>query len=251
MGRRTDEIADLSHDFDKMAGQLGELVLARDRLLADVSHELRTPLARLNLAIGLARQDPSNLDDALKRISGEAGKLDEMVGELLSLAKLESNSGDGEDYFNFAEVVESVVRDARYEAAPKHIEIALDAPPNSADFGWVAKGSGKLISRAVENVVRNAVRYAPDGGTVNLALSHIGDKIVLTVDDNGPGVPNEALLTMFDPFSESADGFGFGLGLAIARRAITVHGGSISAQNKNPNGLRTTITFPSSGMDSA
>ena len=251
MGRRTDEIADLSHDFDKMAGQLGELVLARDRLLADVSHELRTPLARLNLAIGLARQGSSNLDDALSRISGEAVKLDEMVGELLSLAKLESNPDDGEDYFNFAEVVESVVRDARYEAAPKHVEIALEVRPNSADFEWVARGSGKLISRAVENIVRNAVRYSPDGGIVKIALSHTSDKILLTVDDNGPGVFDEALPAIFDPFSKSADGFGFGLGLAIARRAITVHGGSISAQNRKPNGLRLTVVFPLSAADHA
>lgn len=251
MGRRTDEIADLSHDFDKMAAQLGELVLARDRLLADVSHELRTPLARLNLAIGLARQDPSNLDDALNRIGGEAGKLDEMVGELLSLAKLESNPDDGEDYFNFADVVESVVRDARYEAAPKRVEIALDIRPDSSEFEWVAKGSGKLISRAVENIVRNAVRYSPDGGTVNVTLSQADDKILLTIDDNGPGVPDQTLSTIFDPFSKSADGFGFGLGLAIARRAIAVHGGSISAQNRKPSGLRMTVTFPSSTIDSA
>ena len=149
MGRRRDEIADLAHDFDKMAIRLEELVAARDRLLADVSHELRTPLARLNLAIGLARQDPAKLATSLDRISGEAAKLDEMVGELLTLAKLESGQSKGEDYFNFAEVVKAVVQDARYEASGKGVEVLLDIQPDDESFEWIALGSGKLISRAI------------------------------------------------------------------------------------------------------
>ncbi len=160
MGRRRDEIADLAHAFDKMAMRLEELVAARDRLLADVSHELRTPLARLNLAIELARQDPAKLSTSLDRITKEAAKLDEMVGELLTLSKLESGQSRGEDYFNFAEIVRAVVQDARYEASAKGVEVLLDIVPEDENFEWIALGSGRLMSRAIENIVRNAVRYS-------------------------------------------------------------------------------------------
>ncbi len=251
MGRRRDEIADLAHDFDKMAVRLEELVAARDRLLADVSHELRTPLARLNLAIGLARQDPAKMATSLDRISGEAAKLDEMVGELLTLAKLESGQSRGEDYFNFAEIVKAVVQDARYEAAAKGVDVRLDIEPADENFEWIALGSGKLVSRAIENIVRNAVRYSSEGGKVVATLRHEGGLFKLMVTDEGPGVPEEAMAAMFMPFGVSADGFGFGLGLAIAQRAMAVHGGSISARNRQPKGLEMAVTLPAAALEPA
>ena len=248
MGRRRDEIADLAHDFDKMAIRLEELVAARDRLLADVSHELRTPLARLNLAIGLARQDPAKLATSLDRISGEAAKLDEMVGELLTLAKLESGQSKGEDYFNFAEVVKAVVQDARYEASGKGVEVLLDIQPDDESFEWIALGSGRLISRAIENIVRNAVRYSSEGGKVTATLRQEGALYCLKVTDEGPGIPEEAMSALFMPFGVSADGFGFGLGLAIAQRAMAVHGGSISARNLQPKGLEMAVALPAAAV---
>jgi two-component system OmpR family sensor kinase len=244
MGRRRDEIASLAHDFDTMAVRLAELVGARDRLLADVSHELRTPLARLNLAIGLARQDPAKLATSLDRISGEAAKLDEMVGELLTLAKLESNRSQGEDYFNFAEIVKRVVEDARYEASAKNVEVKLSIDPADENFEWIALGSGRLVSRAVENIVRNALRYSPEGGQVTARLRRQNGRFDLAVIDDGPGIPKDELAGLFKPFGVSADGFGFGLGLAIASRAIAVHGGAISAKNRSPHGLEMTVTMP-------
>jgi two-component system, OmpR family, sensor kinase len=244
MGRRRDEIASLAHDFDTMAVRLRELVGARDRLLADVSHELRTPLARLNLAIGLARQDPAKLSTSLDRISGEAATLDEMVGELLTLAKLESSQSQGEDYFNFAEIVKQVVEDARYEAASKNIEVKLSVEQADENFEWIALGSGKLVSRAVENILRNALRYSPEGGQVRVQLARESGRFYLAVIDDGPGIPKDALASLFKPFGISADGFGFGLGLAIAQRAIAVHGGTISAANRAPHGLEMTMMIP-------
>ena len=241
MGRRRDEIAELAHDFDSMAMRLEELVAARDRLLADVSHELRTPLARLNLAIGLARQDPARLAASLDRIGAEAGKLDEMVGELLTLARLESGHAQAEEYFDFAEVVKAVVQDARYEAETKHVQVLLSL----ADDGeWIAPGSGRLVARAVENIVRNALRYSPDGGDVVIALRRGDGAFELCVADNGPGVPDADMAALFRPFGVSADGSGFGLGLAIARRAIAVHGGAITARNRQPRGLEMQLTIP-------
>ena len=247
MGRRRDEIADLAHDFDQMAAQLSELVAARDRLLADVSHELRTPLARLNLAIGLTRQDPAKLDASLDRIGKEAAKLDEMVGELLTLSKLESGMGQSEDYFDFAEIVRGVVQDAGYEASAKQVDVSLDTGVKGCE--WLAKGNGKLVSRAVENIVRNAVRYSPQGARVDITLRHNGDFYRLTIADKGPGVPSEEIGLLFKPFGHSADGFGFGLGLAIAQRAIAVNGGAIVARNRETGGLEMTVTVPAAPLD--
>lgn len=244
MGRRRDEIADLAHDFDKMAVRLEELVAARDRLLADVSHELRTPLARLNLAIGLAKQDPSKMATSLDRINGEAAKLDEMVGELLTLAKLESGQSRSEDYFDFAEIVKAVVQDARFEAAAKRVDVLLTIEPDDESVEWITRGSGRLVARAIENIVRNAVRYSSEGGKVSAMLRRDGDWFNLKVTDEGPGIPEEAMASLFMPFGMSADGFGFGLGLAIAQRAMAVHGGSISARNLQPKGLEMAVTLP-------
>ncbi|MEO8302083.1 MAG: HAMP domain-containing sensor histidine kinase [Rhizomicrobium sp.] len=254
MGRRRDEIADLAHDFDKMAARLEELVAARDRLLAerdqllaDVSHELRTPLARLNLAIGLARQDPAKLDASLDRIRGEAVKLDDMVGELLTLTKLESGQKPRDDYFNFAEVVRAVIQDARFEASAKQLDIALTLDPSDETFEWIAQGDGKLISRAIENIVRNSLRYSPAKGKVLADLRFADGTYKLTVTDEGPGIPKEQLGGLFRPFGVSADGFGFGLGLSIAHRALAVHGGTIALSNRQPRGLETRVTIPAAG----
>jgi two-component system OmpR family sensor kinase len=240
MGRRRDEIADLARDFDSMAMRLDELVAARDRLLADVSHELRTPLARLNLAIALARQDPAKLDASLERIGGEAAKLDELVGELLTLAKLESGHKASDEYFDFAEIVKAVVQDACFEAASKNLQVLQSVQP--ADEEWVVPGNGKLVARAIENIVRNALRYSPEGGTVVVVLRRAAGMFELCVTDEGPGV--EDLAALFQPFGVSADGFGFGLGLAIAQRAIVVHGGAIVARNRRPRGLEMQVTIP-------
>ena len=246
MGRRRDEIADLAYDFDQMAMRLEELVTARDRLLADVSHELRTPLARLNLAIGLVRQDPAKLETSLDRISVEAAKLDEMVGELLTLSKLESGQARGDDYFDFAEIVKVVVQDAHCEAAGKGVSVMMDVTPEGDDVEWIVRGSGRLVARAIENVVRNAVRYSPENGTVHVILRQEGERFSLRVRDEGPGVSQEAMATLFKPFGVSADGFGFGLGLAIAQRALVVNGGTIAAHNRQPRGLEMAVTLPAS-----
>jgi len=258
MGRRRDEIADLAHDFDKMAMRLEELVAARDRLLAerdqllaDVSHELRTPLARLNLAIGLARQDPAKLDASLDRIRGEAVKLDDMVGELLTLTKLESGQKPREDYFNFAEVVRAVIQDARFEACAKQLDVALNLDPSDEAFEWIVQGDGKLVNRAIENIVRNSLCYSPEKGKVTVGLCFTGGAYELTVQDEGPGIPKEQLGSLFRPFSVSADGFGFGLGLSIAHRAIAVHGGEISLSNRLPRGLETRVTIPAASTGTA
>ena len=205
------------------------------------------PWPGCNLAIGLARQDPAKLAASLDRIGGEAAKLDEMVGELLTLAKLESGHKPAEEYFDFAEVVKAVVQDARFEAAAKHVQVLLSSASRAMKaWNGSRRGSGRLVARAMENIVRNALRYSPDGGDVTVALRRAGDGFLLCVADEGPGVPDADMAALFRPFGVSADGFGFGLGLAIAQRAIAVQGGAIVARNRRPRGLEMQVTIPAS-----
>jgi two-component system OmpR family sensor kinase len=242
---RRDEISDLAGDFDKMAGRLEELVASRDRLLADVSHELRSPLARLQLAIALARQAPEKTSHSLSRIEKEADRLEEMVDELLTLSKLESGGATATEYFYLGEIGALVADDARFEAQQKGVEIVL-APLPRAMREPILCGNGKLVSRALENVVRNATRFSRQGQTVTIALDCNDTGAGVVVTDQGPGVKAEKLDAVFEPFvqAEAANGHGYGLGLAIAQRAIRAHGGTIAARNGTEKGLVVTIWLP-------
>ena len=242
--RRHDEITDLATDFNRMASRLEELVASRDRLLADISHELRSPLARLHLAIALARQSPEKEAQSLERIGREADKLEEMVGELLTLSKIESGATTSDEYFFVSEVSRMVADDARFEAQGKGVDIAFVANPEGAEPLIV--GSGKLVSRAIENIVRNALRFSRRGETIILEMETNAAGTTLTIRDQGPGVKPEQLKVLFDPFyrGDPSSGHGYGLGLAIAKRAILAHGGTITAGNGAEEGLTITIWLP-------
>lgn len=245
VGRRRDEIADLAHDFDAMASRLQELVTHRDRLLASVSHELRSPLTRLQLAIGLAQKYPDKKDSSLQRISREAEKLDEMVEELLTLAKLESGVDADEEYVDIADVTRQIAEDANFEGAAKGIAVAFNSEiqePSEA----IVTGSGKLIARAIDNIVRNALRFSSKGKTVHIDLRQGKETVTILVRDEGPGIAAGQLENLFKPFVQGAggDGNGFGLGLAIAERAILAHHGTISARNLTGGGLEICMIIP-------
>lgn len=244
MGRRRDEIADLARDFDAMAERLEQLVDARDRLLNDVSHELRSPLARLQVSIGLARQNPDRFDMVLDRIEDEAGRIDAMVGELLSLARAEDGLAAQESYFDLATLVRAVVADARFEAAPAGAEIRCALDDGAEDV--VVAGDAGLMRRAIENVLRNALRHTPPGAGIAVSLERRQDWVDVVVADRGPGVPESEIERMFQPFSRGAGGTGagFGLGLAIAQRAVLSHGGRIGAVNRTGGGLEVRISLP-------
>ncbi len=245
MGRRRDEIADLGRDFDRMAQQLQKLVSAQRRLLHDVSHELRSPLARLQAAIGLVRQSPQKLDSSLERIEREATRLSELVGEVLTLARLESVSPAAEPV-ELADVVASVAEDARFEAQAAGCDVSFQGVG-----GAIVRGRAELLHRAVENVVRNAVKYTVPGSTVAIAmrLEVNPPRAIVTVIDHGPGIAPEEIGRIFEPFYRASNGEGraqgFGLGLAIAQRAIEAHGGQIRAANVEGGGLRVEIALPS------
>ncbi|MCO5106669.1 MAG: ATP-binding protein [Burkholderiaceae bacterium] len=249
MGRRADEIADLGRDFDQMAQRLQQLVASQRRLLHDVSHELRSPLARLQAAVGLARQDPERTASMLERIEREANRLDGLVGELLALARLEAgNALPPLERVDLVELVESIVDDARFEARASGRDVSF----SGAD-PVMATARAELLHRAFENVIRNAVKYTREGTAVEVRVGLPGTPVsagapfVLSVADRGPGVPDSELEAIFEPFHRARNGAGergFGLGLAIARRAIEAHGGRVAARNRDGGGLVVEIEVP-------
>ena len=246
MGKRHDELSEVARDFDSMAERLQVLVKAREELLHDVSHELRSPLARLQLAIGLARQNPSNVETSLSRIEHEAGRLDKMIGELLALSRTESSEIPDEEYFDLFGLVEAVVNDARYEAQLPGVEIAMH-PETPDDADYTVKGNAELMRRAVDNVVRNALRFSARGQTITVSLAHFEDFLQIEVADQGPGVEEDKLSSIFDPFvrvKSPLSGKGYGLGLAITRKVMVAHEGKVDARNAQPHGLVISLQVP-------
>lgn len=242
IGRRSDEIADVARDFDLMAARLDQLVKARDRLLHDVSHELRSPLARLLLAVGLVRQDPQRTQNLLDRIEREATRLERLVNELLVLARAESGAEEEFDYFDPITLMESVILDAMFEAEISGRQISVALPTAQEDHRPTVQGNAVLFRRAVENVVRNALRFSPVGETVQvevqIASAPLRYRII--VMDNGPGVEIDDTDKLFEQFIRIGSA-GVGLGLAIARRAVVANGGSISAHNREDGGFLVEI----------
>ena len=248
MGTRRDELADLGRDFDYMATQLQNLMSSQRRLLHDVSHELRSPLARLQVSIGLARQQPERVNETLERIEHEAERLDKLVGEVLTLSRLESGAPQPKDeYLDILELLDTVVDDARFEANALSRRVSFHC---TLDDNPVIQGHGELLYRAIENVVRNAIHHTPAHTlvTLNVFRDAIHQQLHITVDDQGSGVPDNELGTIFEAFQRSSTGSnarnGYGLGLAIARRAIESHGGTIRAMNRPETGLRVEIVLP-------
>ncbi|ACS86958.1 ATP-binding protein [Musicola paradisiaca] len=244
MRRRHDEISDVARDFDAMAGRLAVLVDAREQLLHDVSHELRSPLARLQLAIGLARQNQDNVENSLQRIEREAERMDKMIGELLTLSRAENAAGNNEEYFDLLGLVNAVVNDARYEAQVPGVHIVL----STGEYDdYTVKGAAELIRRALDNIVRNALRFSGQGMQVSVMLSRSEHEWTIGVADQGPGVEESKLSSIFDPFmriDSPQSGKGYGLGLAIARKAVLAHGGRIEAENRESGGLLIRICLP-------
>lgn len=249
MGNRRDEIADLGQDFDRMAGRLQQLVGAQRLLLHDVSHELRSPLARMQVAVGLARQQPERAADMMDRVERESGRLDALVGELLALTRLEAGVEDApREQVDVVELVASVAEDARFEALNLNRDLLL-----KAEGVFYANVGAELICRAVENLMRNAVKYTPEGTTVDVALLADAEQLTIRVMDRGPGTLESEFASMFEPFHRlGQDGSeGTGLGLAIAKRAIDAHGGTIVPMLRHGGGLIMQIVLTREGLAQA
>jgi two-component system sensor histidine kinase CpxA len=246
--RRKDELGFLVRDFNAMAGRMEELISRQKQLIYDVSHELRSPLARLNVALDLGRKRKGD-DTAFDHMEHDLELMNEMIGRMLTVAKLDSFSTEAHmTRIDLGELASRVVRSAEFE---------LRERANAVRFTMSEKcfvhGNAELLQSAIENVIRNAVRYTTSQASVDVELQRVekagGGFILLSVRDYGTGVPEAELSNIFRPFYRVADdrdrqSGGAGLGLAISDRVIRVHGGTIHAQNASPQGLRVDILLP-------
>jgi two-component system sensor histidine kinase CpxA len=264
VGGPRDELTELMRDFDRMADRIEGLVESQSRLLKDVSHELRSPLARLSVALGLARQRAASeigcevapeLESALNRIEQEADRLNQLIQRLLTISRLESGTdGIRKTTLSLRELVEQIAHDAEYETPGRGCRVTV---PSDSEDEFLVEADPDLLRSAIENAVRNATRYTAEGTTVEVrlerqqAVSGSGEEgeIIVRVLDSGPGVPNEALRKIFEPFYRLDDARnrqtgGAGLGLSIADRAVRLHGGQLRASNRKEGGLEVEIRIP-------
>ncbi len=243
LANRADEIADLARDFDRMAERIESLLAGQKRLLADVSHELRSPLARLTVALSLAKNGPAaEAPEHLERIQLEARRLDKLIGQLLTLSRIDSGvQGVDRASIDLGNLVQEIASDADFEARARSRRVTVEC----ADACSIT-GSEEILRSAVENVVRNAVRHTREGTAVEVALRRNGSKAVLRVRDHGAGVSEPMLSENFLPFRRAPElsSNGAGLGLAITERAVRAHGGAFRAANVPEGGLLVEMEFP-------
>ncbi|AFJ02378.1 hypothetical protein Q7C_1228 [Methylophaga frappieri] len=245
MGRRKDELAELGRHFDDMTAKLENLVSAQRNLLHDVSHELRSPLARVQAAIGLAEQRPEKTPEVMARLEKESERMDYLIGDLLNLSRLDSLAADKAEQalFELSPLLDELLDDARYEANLSQITITANilAPL------WLY-GKPVLILRALENVLRNAIKFTPENGAVLFQAEAIEKHVIIHIQDSGPGVKADELQHLFTPFFKGEQGrehqTSTGLGLTIAERAVKAHRGEIIAKHVDKGGLHIEIRLP-------
>ncbi len=243
--RRGDELGQLARTVDRMAERIELLVRSQRRLLQDISHELRSPLARLGVAVELARTggDPTI---ALNRVEREADRLNTLVGELIQVTRAEGDpAGLVTERVRLDELVRIIIEDVRIESDKRQVILHPRISAGEID------GNPELLRRAIENIVRNAIRYSPEGAQVDVTLGREGLMYRVSVRDYGEGVPEDSLASIFDPFyrvekDRGRTSGGVGLGLAIAKRAVELHHGVMSAANVRP-GLEVRIDLPAPG----
>ena len=239
---RHDELGDLGRAFDRMADRIQSLLAAERRLLLDISHELRSPLARLSVAVELARSGENALP--LDRIQKEADRLNALISQMLEVTRVENDVAHRkQEHVELDQLVGGLVDDCSIEASARGCSLSFAAPAHIT-----TEGDPELLRRAIENVVRNAIRHAPAGSKIEIAVTNGGGRIKVRVRDYGPGVPEQALPHLFDPFyrvepDRNRGSGGVGLGLSIARRAVELHQGTLRASNVAP-GLLVEIELP-------
>ncbi len=238
--KRQDELGQLARDFNKMAEQLESMWGAQKRLLADVSHELRSPLARLQMALGLAHQQ--NVDPAtLSRVEREADRMEALVSQLLTLSRAEAGEATMQKHA-LSLVLNDVLTDANFEAANKNKQLRIDDIPKKT-----VVIDSMMFCRAVENVLRNAIRHSKL--VTHIAFSEDAQHWYIHITDDGDGLTGEECERIFSPFyratlARERESGGVGLGLSIAKAAVELHHGRIIAEPAERGGLRVTMSFP-------
>jgi len=243
---RNDEVAVLARDFDAMADKLRANRAAITQLLRDISHELRSPLARMRVAVGLARQSTADLPRQIDRMELEIERLDGLISQVLKLARLHGTEIPFDrEMVDIDEVIEDVVRDANFEGAIKGCTVNLAGSANVS-----LHANRELLASAIENVLRNAVRYSPRDAPVDVSVERReADGVSITIRDHGPGVPADELERIFQPFyrvaeSRDRDTGGEGIGLAITSQVMKTHGGSANARTLASGGLEVRLYLP-------
>lgn len=244
MSLRRDELGSLVSDFNVMAERLEGLVHGQRQLIYDISHELRSPLTRLNVALDIGRERKGN-DQVFDQMQQDLERMNQMIERLLTLARLDVASASVPlEALNLTDLVANIVHSAGFELHKRSDNITM----NSHEAFWV-RGNAELLQSAIENVIRNAIRYNNSDEPVQVALEGIESMVRITVRDHGPGVPSESLQRIFEPFYRVASDRdrqtgGAGLGLAITERAIRMHGGKVYAAHATPRGLVVYILLP-------
>ncbi|WP_394202476.1 ATP-binding protein [Shewanella waksmanii] len=240
--KRSDEFGQLAQAFNAMADAVENMVNSQQRLISDISHELRTPLTRLQLALALARKKDQGSTE-IERIGYEAEQLDQMIGELLELSRVKLNFNDVKHPLALNETLTQVLDDADFEAEQQQKQLVINI-----DDEIRLPTYPRPLARAVENLLRNAIRYADK--RITIEAKYLDEQVELVILDDGPGIENpQDLQAIFEPFyrpqsARERESGGWGLGLAITKAAIDAHQGSIYATNAQPNGLKVTITLP-------
>jgi two-component system sensor histidine kinase CpxA len=253
-GRR-DEAADLVREFDQMADRFAALIEAQRRLIGDVSHEIKSPLARLNMALGLARRDAEqHAPKQFRRIQREIDNIAALVRELLTLASLDAGAGTPlHERVNLPVLIAEVLADLAFEFPERVGDMVFVTPDRDRDRDIAVSGDRALLGRAIENLLHNAVFYTAPGAAIEIRCEIVsGERVRVTVLDQGPGVPEASLARLFDPFYRVDDARtrqtgGTGIGLAICRRTVELHKGRISASNVVPHGLAVVMDLPQAG----
>ncbi|MBD8871859.1 HAMP domain-containing sensor histidine kinase [Rhodanobacter sp. DHB23] len=246
-GAAHDELAQLAGDFDAMAERIEALVTHDRRVLQDLSHELRSPLARLQLIIDLAQRsaDPVAAERYFRQAEQEIARLDRMTGDMLALSRMEGGlPGMERERLDFAELAHDGVRQAALEADARRIDLQWR---HAAGGPIDVVGTPVLLERALGNLISNAIKYSPEGSRVEVSVQAAGGQAECLVRDQGPGVPEAELGSLFRPFfrgSNAARAEGHGLGLAIAQRVARAHGGEILARNAGDGGLEVRLRLP-------
>jgi two-component system, OmpR family, sensor histidine kinase CpxA len=254
MASRRDELARMANAFDRMAERIQALILAQQEMLGHISHELRSPLTRIGVSLELIRRGGSGSEASSERSSGELdqmqldlNRLDQMIGQILHITRMDlQQPGErrSQSFVALAPLLESIARDAAFEAQPMQKRVVFAGDPEC-----IVRGDKAMLSSCCENVVRNALLYSPEGTLIQIRLERDANYAIVTVQDQGPGVPVEALPRLFELFyrvnnasQQHPEGTGFGL--AIAQKIVVMHGGTIGATNLEPHGLEIRIALP-------
>jgi signal transduction histidine kinase len=234
--RIPDELSDLSRDFNFMADRLEELFHAQKRLLRDVSHELRSPLARMRAALGLLEQERENENHT--RLETELETLDQLIGQIITISRPDQSGAIlKESWVDLGELMRTIMADASFEDRQNAGRLLLDG-----EEGVIIQADARSLHSALENIVRNALLHTAGDGVVTISIEVVEPEVILTISDQGKGVPEQHLAHIFEPFfrmdeARGRQSGGFGLGLAIAAKVIRDHGGKIEARNRASGGL--------------